>query len=56
MNTWMKGLLAAALGGAVGTLSEVMTGTGTLNRQTAVAAGVGALIAVVGYLKQSPLK
>lgn len=40
---WWKGLLAAALGGAAGTVSQVVAGSGTVNKTTGAAAGGGSL-------------
>lgn len=57
MNTWLKGLIAAAIGGAAGTLATVVSDAehATDIKKIGISAGAGALIAVAGYLKQSPL-
>lgn len=56
----LKALLAAVLGGAVTSMTEVLSAPGNTNpydmgrlRNAAIA---GALIGLVGYLKQSPVK
>jgi hypothetical protein len=53
-KSWLKGLTAVAIGGAVTGVADA-AGKGQVNRGTAVMAGVGALTTVVAYLLQSPL-
>lgn len=60
MNVWLKGLLAAVIGGAVGAGASLMTDPVTFDFSTGWkkllgAILGGALIALFGYLKQSPL-
>lgn len=53
-SVWLKGLAAAAIGGAAsGTVSAVSGGQ--LNQNTAIAAAIGALTTVLAYLTKSPL-
>jgi hypothetical protein len=63
MNTktiglWIKGLAAAAVGGAANVVTLLLVDplrfSGDL-KATGSAAAIGALIAVAGYLKKSPL-
>jgi hypothetical protein len=58
-RTWLKGLLAAALFGMGGMASSVMLDPDHFNlqnlRHLELAALVGAISGVLGYLKQSPL-
>jgi hypothetical protein len=54
-KVWLKGLLAAAVGGALTATTQVLSTTGTINKGTAVTAGAGALATVLAYLKESPL-
>lgn len=53
---WLKGLLAAALGGASATVAQTLAGSGTVTKQTGYAAVAGAITAVLAYFTQSPLK
>jgi hypothetical protein len=53
-KTWLKGLAAVAVGGAVTGMTEAIA-KAQVNKGTAVMAGVGALTTVVAYLLQSPL-
>ena len=60
MLTFLKALLAAILGGAVTSVTEVLSAPGNTNpydmgrlRNAAIA---GALVGLVGYLKQSPIE
>lgn len=60
MSVWLKGLLAAVVGGAVGAGASLMTdpmafdfSTGWKKLLGAILSG--ALIALFGYLKKSPL-
>ena len=52
---WLKGLAAAALGGAATGATQALSASGTVNVQTAVTAAAGALMTVLGYLAKSPL-
>ncbi len=59
-GTWLKGLFAAALGGAAANATvlaadpSIYSGPAVGKRIGAVS-GIGAAIAVAAYLKQSPL-
>jgi hypothetical protein len=53
-TTWLKGLAAAAIGGAAAGASAAL-GNGQLNVTTAVTAGIGALTTLLAYLLKSPL-
>jgi hypothetical protein len=58
--TWLKGLISAAIGGAANAGSAVIIAPDTFNLDTGLhklgaMAGAGAIIAALGYLKQSPL-
>lgn len=55
-TTFLKGIAAAALGGAATGATQALSTTGTVNKGTAAAAGAGALIAVLAYFKQPPAK
>lgn len=57
---WLKGLLAAAIGGAATSVGVMVADPLSFNFQDgagrlATVAGVSALVAVASYLKQSPL-
>jgi len=53
---WLKGLVAAILGGgAAGATSVIGNGSDFNGKAVGAAAAVGAITAVLGYLKQSPL-
>lgn len=52
MNAFLKGLLAAALGGAATGVTS--TAAGATNKQTVVAALTGALVAVVHLFLPAP--
>jgi len=57
-KVWAKGVLAAAIGGAANVVTVIIVDPTRFTGDWAAlgtAAGVGALIAVAGYLKQSPL-
>lgn len=60
MNAWVKGLLAAAIGGAANSITVVIVDPINFNLVTqagkvATVAAVGALLMVAAYLKQSPI-
>lgn len=55
-KVWLQGLAAAAIGGAATGTTQVMSTTGSVNKGTAVVAGIGALIGALGYLVKSPLQ
>lgn len=60
MHIWLKGLAVALIGGAVNSLSVILVDPVVFNFSTglgklASAAGAGALIGVIAYLKKSPL-
>jgi hypothetical protein len=52
---WLKGLAAAAIGGAATGATQAVSSSGTVNVQTAVTAAAGALVTVLAYLAKSPL-
>lgn len=52
---WLKGLAAAAIGGASTGATQVISTTGTINKATGITALAGALVAVLAYLTKSPL-
>jgi hypothetical protein len=61
MATWLQGLIAALISGAVAALGGILVSPETIDFTSAglkkmgfLAAG-GALIGLVGFLKQSPL-
>ena len=58
-RTWLKGLGYAAFSGAVGVLMSMNLDPDHFNsdnlKHLALAAAIGALTGVAGYLKQSPL-
>lgn len=62
MNVYLKGLLSAAIGGAAGVLTPLVADPQHFNfsgdglKRLAMAAAVGALTAVLAYLKQSPIE
>ena len=51
---WLKGLAAAAIGGAASGAVTAL-GAGQVNQTTAVTAAIGALSTVLAYLTKSPL-
>ncbi len=53
-TVWLKGLAAAALGGAASGAVTAL-GSGQINQNTAVTAAIGALTTVLAYLTKSPL-
>ena len=53
MKTWLKGLLAAALGGGLMVIVDPESILDNPRHSAKLAAG-GAVIAVIGYLKKSP--
>ena len=55
---WAKNLLAAAIGGSANVVALLVVDPLRFSgdwKALGTAAGIGALIAVAGYLKQSPL-
>ena len=60
MNAWVKGLLAAAIGGAANTITVVIVDPVNFNLVTgagkvATVAAVGAIMSAAAYLKKSPI-
>lgn len=49
---WLEGLGFAALNGGAGGAIQSVTNGGHINTGTAVAAGIGALLGAIAYLKQ----
>lgn len=54
-NAWLKGLAAAAIGGAATGATQAVSASGTVNVTTAVTAAAGALVTVLAYLAKSPI-
>jgi hypothetical protein len=56
MKTWVKGFLAAAVGGAATSVTHVLSSPGAVQpKQLGIGAGVGALVTVAAYLARSPI-
>lgn len=58
VKLWAKNLVAAAIGGAANVVCLLVVDPVRFSgdwKALGTAAGIGALIAVAGYLKQSPL-
>lgn len=61
MATWLQSLIAALIGGAVVALSGILVSPDTIDftpaglKKMGLLAAGGALIGVVGFLKQSPI-
>jgi hypothetical protein len=59
-QTWLKGLCSAVISGAANAVTGVVVAPETFNFQEGLhklgaLVGVGAVIGLAGYLKQSPL-
>jgi hypothetical protein len=59
-GTWLKGLVSAAVGGGVNSVTAMTVSPETFNtgagaKNVAVMAGVSAAVSAILYLKQSPL-
>lgn len=52
---WLKGLAAAAIGGAATGATHALAGSGTVNSATGLTAAAGALVTVLAYLAKSPM-
>jgi len=52
---WLKGLAAAAIGGAATGATHALSTNGTINGTTGMTAAAGALATVLAYLMKSPL-
>ena len=52
---WLKGLAAAAIGGAATGATHALSTNGTINEATGMTAAAGALATVLAYLMKSPL-
>ena len=53
---WVRGLAAAAIGGAAtGATHALSTSGGAINTGTAITSAAGALVTVLAYLAKSPL-
>ena len=60
LTVWIKGLVSAGIGGGANVVTTMVVAPEEFNLDTglpkvAAAAGIGALIAVANFLKQSPL-
>lgn len=60
MNTWIKGLIAAAIGGAAAAITASVADPATFNfsegiYKLASVAGISAIVAAAAYLTKSPL-
>ena len=54
-KVWLKGLAAAAIGGAASGATQALSTNGTVNAGTGMTAAAGALVTVLAYLAKSPL-
>lgn len=59
-RAWLQGIIAAFIGGSANTMTVIIVDPQAFNfseqwRKTLLAALVGGVIALAGYLKQSPL-
>lgn len=52
---WLKGLAAAAIGGAASGATQALSANGTIDSATGMTAAAGALVTVLAYLTKSPL-
>ena len=52
---WLKGLAAAAIGGAATGATHALSNNGTVSEATGMTAAAGALATVLAYLMKSPL-
>lgn len=55
IGLWLKGLAAAAIGGAVGSLSQAAAGSNMQPAQLKSAAIAGAVLTLSAYLVKSPI-
>lgn len=55
-NVWLQSLLAATLSGAATGATQVISTSGKVNTGTGVAAGIGAVVGLIGFLTHSPLQ
>jgi hypothetical protein len=55
IGLWLKGLFAAALGGAVASVAQAAAAGSTQPKNLGTAAFVGAILTLSAYLTQSPL-
>lgn len=60
MNTWLKGLVSAAIGAAANSVTVIIVAPETFNLQEglpklASVAAISAMVAAANYLKKSPL-
>lgn len=54
-KVFLQGLAAAAIGGAAAGATQAISTSGNIGKDTGAVAGAGALVAVLAFLKQSPL-
>ena len=52
---WLKGLAAAAIGGAATGATNALSSSGTVDAKTGLTAAAGALVTVLAYLAKSPV-
>ena len=52
---WLKGLAAAAIGGAASGATQALSSNGVVDSATGATALAGALVTVLAYLSKSPL-
>jgi hypothetical protein len=52
---WLKGLAAAAIGGAASGATQALSSNATINAGTGMTAAAGALVTMLAYLAKSPL-
>ncbi|HBH13811.1 MAG TPA: hypothetical protein DDX29_11990 [Clostridiales bacterium] len=60
MNTWLKGLVSAAIGAAANSVTVIIVAPETFNLQEglpklASVAAISAMVVAANYLKKSPL-
>ena len=54
-KVWLRGLAAAAIGGAASGATQALSSNTAINAGTGVTAAAGALVTVLAYLAKSPL-
>jgi hypothetical protein len=52
---WLKGLAAAAIGGAATGATHALASNGNVDSTTGITSAAGALVTVLAYLAKSPL-
>lgn len=54
-KVWLKGLAAAAIGGAASGATQALSNHANIDSSTGMTAAAGALVTVLAYLVKSPL-